>query len=93
MSTNLNLRCDSIYTKPVTIDWREVLGEDCEGYRILEAEECQSCGVDVISNGLGEDQHNHIEPTITIRDLPKVGSDWRCPVCSIDCLVGQASYQ
>jgi hypothetical protein len=62
------LSCDAIECKSRDIDWQETLGEDMEGWRAYEAFECSECGREVVCSSLGEDEHRHIESTITVKN-------------------------
>jgi len=54
------LTTDAIDSKPHDIDWREALGEDCEGWRYYEAIECDECGETVVCSFPGE-EHRHLD--------------------------------
>lgn len=58
------LNCDSIETKPVTIDWQKALGKDCEGWRAFEAFECPECGKQVVASMLGEHECRDLLPEV-----------------------------
>lgn len=66
MTTELRLNCDAIECKPINIDWREALGENCEGYIVYEASECQGCNRLVVSSSLGESEHKDIEHEVEV---------------------------
>jgi hypothetical protein len=67
------LSCDAIESKPVNIDWRETLGEDCEGWRSFEANECEECrGIVVLSCNDGGEAHS---------DCPGVEAPEECEKC------------
>lgn len=50
------LRNDTINAVPVEIDWRERLGEDCEGWQSYDTCECSECGKLVVGSW-GEQSH------------------------------------
>jgi hypothetical protein len=55
------LGCDAVNIKPVNVDWRELRGDDGEGWRSYEASECDGCGqVVVLDAGRGDDAHKDI---------------------------------
>ena len=51
---------NAINTTPIDIDWRERLGEDCEGWQAFDACECSECG-EVLVGSWGEQQHCDID--------------------------------
>jgi hypothetical protein len=66
MTTELRLNCDAVDTTPQSIDWREALGENMEGYLVYEASECQGCNRLVVSSSLGENEHRDIEHEVEV---------------------------
>jgi len=51
------LRNDTINVVPIDIDWRERLGEDCEGWQSFDHDECSECG-EVLVGSWGEQKHS-----------------------------------
>jgi hypothetical protein len=57
-----DLYCDCIGVEPITCDWREILGDDMEGWRSYEAVDCDECGETlVLSVSNGGDLHRNID--------------------------------
>jgi len=74
-----NLSTAAIHVIPVDADWRELLGEDYDGYRVYESAECD-CGATVVVHGHGEERHCDLVTEITV-ELPKTGETFACPSC------------
>jgi hypothetical protein len=55
------LRNDHVETKPLTVDWSELMGEDMEGWTSYEALECEACHSTVVVRNTGGDEHRYIE--------------------------------
>jgi hypothetical protein len=52
------LWAEAVLTTPLSIDWREALGDDLDGFTCYEAAECSQCGKAVVTvNQFGEEQH------------------------------------
>lgn len=69
MSNNeIRLNCDAIDVTPQTIDWRETLGENLEGWRSFECSECPDCGRSVVVSSLGECECRDALPDITVTE-------------------------
>ena len=67
MTTNeLRLNCDAIDVTPQAIDWSQALGENMDGWRSYECQDCQECGRSVVISSLGECEHKDIEPMIPV---------------------------
>jgi len=77
-----DLFCDTVDVKPRMVDWRELLGEDLEGWQSFEAVECHECQRDVVLNALGEEEHRHIEPDIEDEEGFEVRNDCTGYLCS-----------
>ena len=58
------LNCDAIDCTPITIDWREAAGENCDGWTAHEAIACSECGRVVAVSSLGEQRHSDVEAEI-----------------------------
>jgi len=56
------LYCDNVQAEVRQVDWSEILGEDCEGFRAYETDTCSECGAVVCNGGsLGESQHRDLD--------------------------------
>ena len=64
-----SLNCDAIDCTPISIDWREELDENNEGWIAHEAFTCDACNRAVVTHGTGgQDEHRDVERTIEVTD-------------------------
>ena len=79
----------AIDAMPRTVDWRDALGEDMEGWRSYEAIECGECKRDVVMCASGEAEHRDVEPSLEVPELV-AGEDCICFECDHQfCLPGK----
>jgi len=69
------LNCGAVEVKPLSIDWRERLGEDCDGWTAHEALECPTCGRTVVCSTLGECECRDV-----LAEIVEVIDDEECEV-------------
>jgi hypothetical protein len=84
MDNNERLNCDSVESRSRFVDWAELLGEDCEGWRAFEAVECEECGrTFVVSQVTVNEEHRYLEPEITVEDEDgdETEESNECPGC------------
>lgn len=71
-----NLSGDAVNCVPLPVDWRELLGEDMEGWRSFEANTCDKCGgVVVLSAGQGGEDHKDLDYQVP-EECPKCQGFW-----------------
>ena len=74
---------------PRTVDWRDALGEDMEGWRSYEAIDCGECKRQVVLGGVGESEHRDVQPSLEVPELV-AGEDCICFECDHEfCLPGK----
>jgi hypothetical protein len=62
-NTIANLRNCTVDAAHRRVDWRELLGEDMEGWEAFEVVECHECEAEfVMSSNMGHDEHRYIQP-------------------------------
>jgi hypothetical protein len=86
------LNCDAVHVRPLDIDWREALGDNCEGWRSYEASTCPECSKLVVVSMHGECECREALPEVEVESLPEakcryclgtgtIGDDLGCGEC------------